>query len=85
MLTKGMVTRVTKGQWYVLTLLLKAADGRARPLRVGQQQLGQNLRLPYWSISAAGDFKQLDSLIEHLKMLPFMAECTKPFYNHPGM
>jgi hypothetical protein len=52
---------------------------------VGQQQLRQNLRLPYWSISAAGDFERLDSLIEYLKMLPFMAECTKPFYNHSGM
>ena len=51
---------------------------------MGQQQLRQNLRLPYWSISAAGDFEQLDSLIEYLKMLPFMAECTKPFYNHSG-
>ena len=52
---------------------------------MGQQQLRQNLRLPYWSISASGDFEQLDSLIEYLKMLPFMAECTKPFYNHSGM
>ena len=51
----------------------------------GNDNWWQNLRLPYWSMYAAGDFEQLDSLFEYyLNMLPFMAERTKLFYNHSG-
>ena len=51
----------------------------------GDMNWWQNLRLPYWSMYAAGDWEFLDSVFDYyLDRAPFGAERTRVYYNHSG-
>jgi hypothetical protein len=52
----------------------------------GSNSWWQNTRLPYWSMAAAGDFEQFETIFEfYLQTVALVAARTQAYFGHPGI
>jgi hypothetical protein len=65
----------------LLTFLCLQLDGTW-----GNMEYWQNLRLPYWSMHAAGDFDSLETVFKYYKnMIAMVSARTMKYWNHTGI